>query len=67
MVPEYPITVVFEEFGETWVLKTEEELTSCLEWFDSESEEEPATVTDHKGRAVTMKVENLKLVAFDLK
>jgi hypothetical protein len=67
MLPEYPIKIVFEEFEETWVLKNEEELTSSLEWFDSDSTEEPAIVTDSRGRDVKMKVENLKLLVFELK
>lgn len=66
MLPEYPIKIDFE-YGETWVLKNEEELATSLEWFDSDSEEEPTVITDNQGRAVKLKVDNLKLVLFELK
>jgi hypothetical protein len=65
--PAYPIKVVFEEDGATWILNDEKELATTLEWFDSDAPDEHARVTDNQGRAVRIKVEKLELVIFELK
>ena len=65
--PEYPIKVVFEEDGETWILNNEKELATNLEWFDSDAQDEHAIATDNQGRAVRIKVEKLELLVLELK
>jgi len=59
--PQYPITVLFKESGDRWVLDNEQELAINLEWFDSTDPEEDAEVTDALGRAVEVVVEKLEL------
>ena len=57
----FPITVIFHEDGDKWVLKDHAEAASSLEWFDSRDGNENATVTDSKGRKVIVVVEKLEL------
>ncbi len=60
-LPSFPISVIFHENGDKWVLKNHAELVSSLEWFDSRDENENASVTDSKGRHVIVVVEKLEL------
>jgi hypothetical protein len=66
IVPEFPIKVVFNEDGAEWILENEEEAACTLEWFNSEDPEENAIVTDHYGRIVRLKVEQLKIQICEL-
>ena len=59
--PAFPLTVVFEEDGDTWVLNNEEEAANSLEWFDSRKADEKAKITDSLGRKVTLVVEKLEV------
>ena len=60
-LPSFPISVVFHEDGEEWILSSQSELESNLEWFDSRDSEERVSVTDSKGRKVVVVVEKLEL------
>ena len=55
--PQYPITVLFKEDGDKWVLDNEQELGCNLEWFDSKDPEQNTEVTDALGRNVEVVVE----------
>ena len=59
--PQYPITVLFKEDGDKWVLDNEQELGNSLEWFNSNDPEEKAEVTDALGRNVEVIVEKLEV------
>jgi len=65
--PKYPIKIVFNEDSSVWILNDELELTTNLEWFDSESIDENATVTDAAGRPIILKIERLELIIFKIK
>ena len=60
-LPCFPISVIFHEDGDKWVLKNHAELASSLEWFDSRDENENASVTHSNGRQVIVVVEKLEL------
>ncbi len=64
--PEFPIKVFFMEDNDEWLLDSEDELASNLEWFDSRDKDENAQVTDSLGRSVRVKVEKLTLIEFHL-
>ena len=66
-MPEFPITVLFHEDGDKWVLDNEDQLVCNLEWFDSSDPEESATVTDNKGRTVHLLIVQFEIKAFELK
>jgi hypothetical protein len=59
--PQYPITVLFNDDGEKWILDNEQELGNNLEWFNSNDPEENAEVTDALGRNVEIFVEKLEV------
>ena len=65
--PEFPIRIRFLEDGSEWILDNEIELANNLEWFNSDDPEEKAIVTDKQGRAVSLKVEELRIETFELK
>jgi hypothetical protein len=60
-LPCFPISVIFHEDGDKWVLNNHAEAASNLEWFDSRDEKENASVTDSNGRQVVLVVEKLEL------
>ena len=60
-LPCFPISVIFHEDGDKWLLNDHAEIASNLEWFDSRDGNENATVTDSKGRPVVIVVEKLEL------
>lgn len=66
MRPKFPLTVLFLEDNEEWVLDSDEELACNLEWFDSTDEEENAIVTDSLGRSVRLKIKGLKVIVCQL-
>jgi|GEM_PF-3346685 len=66
MKPEFPIVVRFAELQEEWVFEDKAELACTLEWFDSNDVSEKSQVLDAKGRRVTVKVERLQLLVFEL-
>ena len=53
--PEFPLKIFFMEENESWILEDEDDIRYNLEWFDSEDEEENASVTDKKNRPVKLK------------
>ena len=59
--PQFPLKVVFHEDQDEWTLATEDEAACNLEWFDSSSSDENATVTDSLGRKVHLVVEKLEM------
>ena len=65
--PKFPLTVIFHETNEKWILENEEDAACNLEWFDSEDPEERVTVTDSLGRPVRLKIEQLKVLSCELK
>ena len=64
--PEYPLTVYFEDTGETCSYENEEEIVTSLEWFDSEDKKDKVNVTDSRGRLVRLKIERLEIVILEL-
>jgi hypothetical protein len=64
--PKFPLHVKFLEDGDEWTLESVDELTSSLEWFDSDDPDERATVRDAQGRPVRVKVAALKLQLLEL-
>jgi hypothetical protein len=64
--PDFPIMITFHRDGDAWVLATPEELVTSVEWFDSDDPTQAATVTDARGRAVRLKVQNQLLVTFEV-
>ncbi len=66
MKPEYPIKVLFKEDGEEWFFENKKDIAQNLEWFDSDDPSENAIVTDKNGRQVTLKVEKLEVLTFEL-
>ena len=64
--PVFPITVLFLEDGDKWVLNNLSELECNLEWFDSKDKNENAQVTDNNGKPVILVVEKLKLKLLEL-
>jgi hypothetical protein len=65
--PTFPITVTFNENNDVWTFNDEKEAACTLEWFDSESPDEMATVVDSKGQLVSLKVEKLNILICELK
>lgn len=69
--PEYPITIYFRDTGE-WVkdeeYSTEMELITGLEFADTEEKEDAWAVkaTDKHGRNVSLKIEAIDLVRFEI-
>lgn len=63
--PKYPISVLFAEDSEIEIYKTESELVTALEWFDSSDPEWKAQVVDVTGVKVYLKVEALKIVKLE--
>ncbi len=66
MKPRLPIKVLFLEDGDEWILDNEIEIATSLEWFDSDSPDENAIVTDADGRLVRVKVEKLEIITLEL-
>jgi len=65
--PVFPLTVLFEEDGESWVMEDKADLENNLPWLDSGDKDEEATVTDARGRSVVLIVENLELKKLEYK
>jgi len=65
--PKFPIKVRFLEDDTEWILDSEIEMVSNLEWFNSDDPGEKALVTDKQGRAVRLTVEELRIKIFELK
>ena len=59
--PAFPLTVIFEEDGDKWILDNEQEAANNLEWFDSRNTDEKAIVTDSLGRKVNLVIEKLEV------
>ena len=59
--PSYPLTIIFEEDDDIWVLDNEEEAAINLEWFDSRNADEKVKITDSLGRKITLVVEELEV------
>lgn len=64
--PEFPITVLFHEDGEKWVLENEDQIACNLEWFDSADPEENSTVKDNRGRLIRLVVKKLEIQICEL-
>jgi len=65
--PKYPITVLFNESAEIESYKSEIELVTSLEWFDSENSQWQVKVIDKTGASVVLKIEALKLLKLEYK
>ena len=59
--PSFPLTIFFHEDGDIWTLNNEIEVATNLEWFDSTSPDEKASVKDSLGRSVILLVEELEV------
>lgn len=65
MKPEFPLHVIFAD-GTEYVLETEEEIATSLEYFDTEDGDTSASVFDNQKRKVRLKVERLEVLICDL-
>ncbi|MEH6393318.1 hypothetical protein [Pseudoalteromonas sp.] len=65
--PKYPITVLLNESAEIESYKSEIELVTSLEWFESENSQWQAKVIDKTGARVVLKIEALKLLELEYK
>ena len=64
--PEFPVMITFHRDRDAWTLETAEELISALPWFDSDDPAQAATVSDARGRVVRLRIENQRLLAFEV-
>lgn len=64
--PRYPVAVRFSD-GEQWLLCSDHEIETTLEWFDSRDPTEDATVTDADGRSVELVIERQRILVCALR
>jgi hypothetical protein len=65
MKPEFPLRVKFDD-GDEWLLESEEQVETNLEWFDTDDGDKTVLVLDRLGRPVRLKVEAFSLLMLEL-